>query len=52
MTTASKTEEMLKQERRFWDAMKEKDARAASRMTDDGCIATGVRKETQCVGGT
>ena len=40
---ASNTHEVLEQERRFWNAMKAKDARAASRMTDDGCIIVGAQ---------
>jgi uncharacterized protein (TIGR02246 family) len=43
MTTTSQTSELLENERKFWDAMKEKDARTASRMTDDGCIVVGAQ---------
>jgi ketosteroid isomerase-like protein len=43
MTTTSKTQELLEHERRFWTAMKEKDARAAARMTDDRCIVVGAQ---------
>jgi hypothetical protein len=43
MTMTSKTQELLEQERRFWNAMKEKDARTAGRMTDDGCIVVGAQ---------
>ena len=43
MTAASTTHELLEQERRFWNAMKEKDAGAAGRMTDDGCIIVGAQ---------
>ena len=39
----SKTQELLEQERRFWDAMKEKDSGATARMTDDGCIVVGAQ---------
>jgi hypothetical protein len=43
MTTTSGTRELIELEKRFWDAMKEKDARAAERMTDDGCIVVGAQ---------
>ena len=36
-------EAVLDLERRFWNAMKEKDGRAAARMTDDGCIIVGAQ---------
>lgn len=34
---------LLDLERRFWDAMKAKDASNAARMTDDGCIIVGAQ---------
>jgi hypothetical protein len=34
---------LLDLERRFWDAMKAKDASVAERMTDDGCIVVGAQ---------
>jgi hypothetical protein len=41
---SSKTEkELLELERRYWQAMKEKDADAAMRLTDDSCIVTGAQ---------
>lgn len=43
MTTASNTKDLLDQERRFWNAMKDKDAEAAGQMTDDGCIIVGAQ---------
>ncbi len=43
MTSTSNTQELLEQERRFWNAMKEKDAGTAGRMTDDGCIIVGAQ---------
>ncbi|MEP7344065.1 MAG: nuclear transport factor 2 family protein [Gemmatimonadaceae bacterium] len=43
MTMTSKTEELLENERLFWNAMKEKDAKTAERMTDDGCIVVGAQ---------
>jgi hypothetical protein len=43
MATTSKTEELLEQERLFWNAMKEKDSKAAARMTDDNCIIVGAQ---------
>jgi hypothetical protein len=42
MPTGNNTE-LLNNERRFWDAMKTKDANAASNMTDDGCIIVGAQ---------
>ena len=35
--------EVLDLEKRFWDAMKQKDGRSAARMTDDGCIVVGAQ---------
>src|SRR3954462_5842494 len=43
MTTPAKERELLDVENRFWDAMKEKDAPSAGRMTDDGCIIVGAQ---------
>ncbi len=43
MTTEAQKRELLDRERRFWDAMKEKDAQSAERMTDDGCIVVGAQ---------
>jgi uncharacterized protein (TIGR02246 family) len=43
MATTTQTQELLDQERLFWDAMKAKDSKAASRMTDDGCIVVGAQ---------
>jgi hypothetical protein len=43
MTVARKTKELLDVEKRFWNAMKEKDASTAGRMTDDGCIVVGAQ---------
>jgi uncharacterized protein (TIGR02246 family) len=43
MKSTSNTQELLEQERRFWNAMKEKDAGTAGRMTDDGCIIVGAQ---------
>jgi uncharacterized protein (TIGR02246 family) len=43
MTTKANTGELLEQERKFWNAMKEKDAGTAGRMTDDGCIIVGAQ---------
>ena len=36
-------EKVLEIERRFWNAMKEKDGNAAAQMTDDGCIVVGAQ---------
>ena len=43
MTTTTHSKELLDHERKFWDAMKSKDALTASRMTDDGCIVVGAQ---------
>ena|SRR5215213_7964923 len=43
MTVATKEQGVLDIERRFWDAMKAKDATATARMTDDGCIIVGAQ---------
>jgi hypothetical protein len=43
MTVATKEQEVLDIERRFWDAIKAKDAGATARMTDDGCIIVGAQ---------
>jgi hypothetical protein len=40
---ASAERDLLQLERRFWDAMKEKDGQSAARMTDDGCIIVGAQ---------
>jgi hypothetical protein len=36
-------QEVLGLERRFWDAMRNKDGRIASQMTDDNCIIVGAQ---------
>lgn len=43
MTATTETHELLEQERLFWNAMQSKDAKAAGRMTDDGCIVVGAQ---------
>jgi hypothetical protein len=43
MPTANSSTELLDNERRFWDAMKTKDATVASKMTDDQCIVVGAQ---------
>lgn len=43
MTMTSQEQALLEQERAFWNAMKAKDARAAERLTDDGCIVVGAQ---------
>ena len=43
MTTTSRTREVLDHERRFWDAMRDKDAMTAARMTADSCIVVGAQ---------
>ena len=43
MTVQSQEQELLDVEKKFWDAMKTKDAQAAGDMTDDGCIIVGAQ---------
>lgn len=43
MMAVSQKKELLELEKKFWDAMKAKDADAATRMTDDGCIIVGAQ---------
>jgi uncharacterized protein (TIGR02246 family) len=43
MRTLGKEQELLDVERRFWDAMQQKDAHAAEQMTDDNCIIVGAQ---------
>lgn len=43
MTATAKTHELLELERRFWDAMRDKDGEAASEMTADSCIVVGAQ---------
>jgi hypothetical protein len=43
MTTPAKQQELLEVERRFWNAIKRKDAQGTARMTDDGCIVVGAQ---------
>jgi hypothetical protein len=43
MTTTTNTQEMLRLEKQFWDAMKRKDADAAARMTADGAVIVGAQ---------
>ena len=47
MTQLDKEQELLDVEKRFWDAMKRKDAHAAEQMTDDGCIVVGAQGVSQ-----
>ncbi len=42
-STTSETRTLLDVERRFWNAMREKDAQTASAMTDDECIVVGAQ---------
>jgi uncharacterized protein (TIGR02246 family) len=42
-----KEQELLDVEKRFWDAMKRKDAHAAEQMTDDDCIIVGAQGVSQ-----
>ena len=43
MTTTERTTELLENERRFWNAMRDKDGEAASEMTADNCIVVGAQ---------
>ena len=43
MTTPAKQQELLEVERRFWNAIQQKDAQGTARMTDDGCIFVGAQ---------
>jgi uncharacterized protein (TIGR02246 family) len=43
MAVQSQEQELLDVEKKFWDAMKGKDAQAAGNMTDDGCIIVGAQ---------
>ncbi len=43
MTKPEKQQELLDVERRFWNAIKAKDAKGTARMTDDGCIVVGAQ---------
>jgi hypothetical protein len=43
MTVLGKEQELLDVEKRFWDAMKQKDADVAGQMTDDSCIVVGAQ---------
>lgn len=43
MATEINTSEVLDLEKRFWEAMKAKDAETAARMTDDRCIVVGAQ---------
>lgn len=43
MTTTTRTQELLEHERRFWNAMRDKDGEAASEMTADNCIVVGAQ---------
>ncbi len=42
MVTDTKTE-LLRLEKRFWDAMQQKDAQTAARLTDEPCIVAGAQ---------
>ena len=42
-TDAKKTKELLERERKFWNAIQEKDDKATARMTDDNCIVVGAQ---------
>lgn len=41
--TRARIQELLEHERRFWNAMREKDGAAAAEMTSDDCIIVGAQ---------
>jgi len=43
MSSSTHEQELVDVERRFWNAMKEKDAAAASALTDDQCVIVGAQ---------
>jgi len=43
MTALGKEQQLLDVEKRFWDAMKTKNADVAGQMTDDKCIVVGAQ---------
>lgn len=43
MTATARTQELLEHERRFWNAMRDKDGEAASEMTHEHCIVVGAQ---------
>src|SRR5438046_5257132 len=36
-------QELLKREKQYWDAIREKDAQVAARLSDDPCIVVGAK---------
>jgi hypothetical protein len=52
MNAPGKAQELFDVERRFWDAMKAKDARVAEQMTDDNCIVVGAQGVSEIDGKT
>jgi uncharacterized protein (TIGR02246 family) len=42
-STDAREQELIDVERRFWNAMQEKDAAAASTLTDDQCVIVGAQ---------
>jgi hypothetical protein len=42
-STAPNVQELVDVERRFWNAMKEKDAATASELTDERCVVVGAQ---------
>ena len=43
MTATARTQELLEHERRFWNAMRDKDGEAASEMTHEHCLVVGAQ---------
>ena len=45
-------QELIDVERRFWNAMQEKDAATASKLTDDQCVIVGAQGVSAIDAGT
>ena len=43
MKSTAEARELRELERRFWNAMRDKDGRTAAEMTNDSCIVVGAR---------
>jgi uncharacterized protein (TIGR02246 family) len=43
MATKTTEQELMQLERTFWQALKDRDAETAAKLTDDGCIITGAQ---------
>ena len=47
MTSNIVEQELLALERQYWQAMKDKDADAAMRLSDEACLITGAQRVTR-----